>query len=210
MGVVNVTPDSFSDGGAFDDAAQAVDHGRRLAAEGAVILDISDMTKPKCVGAIDTSPPIPWPTHTCVPVPFALAGRRWMLVADEDVLPLDPKLTSEMPAFMWMMDITDETRPMPVGSFQVEGVDGKANTWMTGCHQPIEDIKDTEVPFAWFAQGLRFVDIANPHAPREVASYIPDVAAGADRVCSNDVFRDHRGLVYVIDRIRGFHIVERV
>jgi hypothetical protein len=29
-------------------------------------------------------------------------------------------------------------------------------------------------------------------------------------VCSNDVFRDHRGLVYVIDRIRGFHIVERI
>ena len=121
---------------------------------GAVILDISDMTKPKCVGAIDTSPPIPWPTHSCVPIPFPIAGRRWMLVADEDVLPLDPKLTSEMPAFMWMMDITDETRPMPVGSFQVDGVDGKANTWMTGCHQPIEDIKDTEVPFAWFAQGF--------------------------------------------------------
>jgi hypothetical protein len=31
MGVVNVTPDSFSDGGQFDDAAQAVAHGRRLA-----------------------------------------------------------------------------------------------------------------------------------------------------------------------------------
>src|SRR4051794_13501229 len=40
MGVVNVTPDSFSDGGAFDDAEQAVDHGRRLAAEGAGILDV--------------------------------------------------------------------------------------------------------------------------------------------------------------------------
>ena len=47
MGVVNVTPDSFSDGGAFDDAAQAVDHGRRLAAEGAVILDIGgESTRP--------------------------------------------------------------------------------------------------------------------------------------------------------------------
>jgi len=47
MGVVNVTPDSFSDGGAFDDAAQAVDHGRRLAAEGAAILDIGgESTRP--------------------------------------------------------------------------------------------------------------------------------------------------------------------
>ena len=101
-------------------------------------------------------------------------------------------------------------RPTPVGSFQVDGVNGKRNLWMTGCHQPVEDITGPEVPFAWFAQGLRFVDISNPHAPREVASYMPDVAPGADRVCSNDVFRDHRGLVYVLDRIRGFHIVERI
>src|SRR3954452_10644889 len=47
MGVVNVTPDSFSDGGAFDDAEQAVDHGRRLAAEGAAILDVGgESTRP--------------------------------------------------------------------------------------------------------------------------------------------------------------------
>ena len=47
MGVVNVTPDSFSDGGAFDDAADAVAHGRRLAAEGAAILDVGgESTRP--------------------------------------------------------------------------------------------------------------------------------------------------------------------
>jgi dihydropteroate synthase len=47
MGVVNVTPDSFSDGGAFDTAADAVTHGRRLAAEGAAILDIGgESTRP--------------------------------------------------------------------------------------------------------------------------------------------------------------------
>src|SRR3954467_5457283 len=47
MGVVNVTPDSFSDGGAFDDAQQAVAHGRRLAAEGAAILDVGgESTRP--------------------------------------------------------------------------------------------------------------------------------------------------------------------
>jgi dihydropteroate synthase len=47
MGVINVTPDSFSDGGQFDDAAQAVAHGRRLAAEGAAILDVGgESTRP--------------------------------------------------------------------------------------------------------------------------------------------------------------------
>jgi dihydropteroate synthase len=47
MGVVNVTPDSFSDGGAFEDAHAAVAHGRRLAGEGARILDVGgESTRP--------------------------------------------------------------------------------------------------------------------------------------------------------------------
>src|SRR5471032_2738652 len=47
MGVVNVTPDSFSDGGRFLDARAAVTHGQDLAAEGADILDIGgESTRP--------------------------------------------------------------------------------------------------------------------------------------------------------------------
>src|ERR1700724_2304212 len=47
MGVVNVTPDSFSDGGLFLDAGAAVQHGLELAAEGASILDIGgESTRP--------------------------------------------------------------------------------------------------------------------------------------------------------------------
>ena len=47
MGVVNVTPDSFSDGGSFLDAGEAVAHGRRLRAEGADLLDIGgESTRP--------------------------------------------------------------------------------------------------------------------------------------------------------------------
>jgi dihydropteroate synthase len=47
MGVVNVTPDSFSDGGAFLDADAAVRHALRLAADGADILDVGgESTRP--------------------------------------------------------------------------------------------------------------------------------------------------------------------
>jgi dihydropteroate synthase len=47
MGVVNVTPDSFSDGGLYLDAAAAVAHGRELESEGAAILDIGgESTRP--------------------------------------------------------------------------------------------------------------------------------------------------------------------
>ncbi|MDR7192986.1 dihydropteroate synthase [Luteimonas terrae] len=47
MGIVNVTPDSFSDGGAHDDADAAIAHGLRLAEAGADVLDIGgESTRP--------------------------------------------------------------------------------------------------------------------------------------------------------------------
>jgi dihydropteroate synthase len=47
MGILNVTPDSFSDGGQFVDPAVAIAHARRMAAEGADILDIgAESTRP--------------------------------------------------------------------------------------------------------------------------------------------------------------------
>ena len=51
MGVVNVTPDSFSDGGRYLDPAAAVVHGLALVAEGADLLDVGgESTRP---GATD-------------------------------------------------------------------------------------------------------------------------------------------------------------
>lgn len=53
MGIVNVTPDSFSDGGAHFDVEAAIAHGLRLAEEGADILDVGgESTRP---GAQDVS-----------------------------------------------------------------------------------------------------------------------------------------------------------
>jgi dihydropteroate synthase len=47
MGVVNVTPDSFSDGGRYLDAGAAVRHGEQLVGDGAAILDIGgESTRP--------------------------------------------------------------------------------------------------------------------------------------------------------------------
>src|SRR5262245_52981771 len=54
MGVLNVTPDSFSDGGDFADAARAIDHGRAMLAAGADIVDVGgESTRP---GAHPVSP----------------------------------------------------------------------------------------------------------------------------------------------------------
>lgn len=169
------------------------------------MLDISDMSKPKLISGMDWSPPFPWPTHTCLPIPFECGGRKIMLVADEDVA----KKYRSGPAFLWVVDITDEEHPMPFSSYQIEGLDGSPTPNMTGCHQPVEDVRGSEIPCAWFANGLRVIDIADPFNIKEVASYVPDPAPGVERPSSNDVFQDDRGLIYLMDRARGFHILER-
>ncbi len=71
MGIVNVTPDSFSDGGEFLDPSTAVEHGHRLAAEGADILDVGgESTRPgaPAVGAERE-------LERVMPVVAALAGE---------------------------------------------------------------------------------------------------------------------------------------
>ncbi len=54
MGIVNVTPDSFSDGGRWADASLAIAHARRLVAEGADLIDVGgESTRPGAV-PVDT------------------------------------------------------------------------------------------------------------------------------------------------------------
>ena len=172
---------------------------------GFVILDIDDMSKPKLVSGLDWSPPFACPTHTALPIPFDIRGRRYLVVSDEDVF----REEQDEAAFMWVVDVTNEQVPVPVSSYQVEGIAGNRTPKNTGCHQPCEKVLGTEIPFAWFAQGLRVIDIKNPQAPKEVAWYMPDPAPGQARVSSNDITVDDRGLFYLIDRVRGLSIVER-
>ncbi len=77
MGVLNITPDSFSDGGRYFDAAKAVDHGLALAAEGADVLDVGgESTRP---GSL----PVPEAEETrrVVPVIKALRARTAALIS---------------------------------------------------------------------------------------------------------------------------------
>jgi hypothetical protein len=173
---------------------------------GGAILDISDMAHPRLISRIDTSASFPHPTHTLLTVPEPIKGRRVMVVADEDV----DKRWPSAPAFLWIYDITNEAAPVPISTFQVDGIDtdGAAQPPMTGCHQPSERFNGTIVPCAWFAQGLRLLDISDPFAPKEVGSYVPDPPAGAKRPSSNDVTLDDRGLLYLVDRQGGVDILE--
>ena len=71
MGVVNVTPDSFSDGGRFVEPSAAIAQAEALAAEGASVIDIGgESTRP---GATPVSPEAEW--GRVAPVLAGLAGR---------------------------------------------------------------------------------------------------------------------------------------
>lgn len=87
MGIVNVTPDSFSDGGAHDSTDAAITHGRRLLAEGADILDIGgESTRP---GAV----PVPVEVEQARVIPVIRA-----LAADGAVISIDTRHGSVMRA----------------------------------------------------------------------------------------------------------------
>ena len=78
MGIVNVTPDSFSDGGAHFDTAAAIAHGERLIAEGAHMLDVGgESTRP---GAAEVS--LDEERRRVLPVIAALAARGYCVSVD--------------------------------------------------------------------------------------------------------------------------------
>ena len=71
MGVLNVTPDSFSDGGRYRDVAAAVEHGLAMAEQGAAIIDVGgESTRP---GAADV--PLQEELDRVLPVIERLAAR---------------------------------------------------------------------------------------------------------------------------------------
>ncbi|MGZ5416532.1 MAG: dihydropteroate synthase [Nocardioides sp.] len=78
MGVVNVTPDSFSDGGRYLDPGLAVEHGRLLAAQGADLVDVGgESTRP---GA--ARPPVEEELARVVPVVRGLAAAGVLVSVD--------------------------------------------------------------------------------------------------------------------------------
>ncbi len=78
MGVLNVTPDSFSDGGRWFDTDRAVEHGRRLVSEGADLVDVGgESTRP---GAV--RPTLQQELDRVVPVVSALAARGVTISVD--------------------------------------------------------------------------------------------------------------------------------
>jgi dihydropteroate synthase len=82
MGVVNITPDSFSDGGRFLEPAAAIDHAKRLADEGADILDLGgESTRPGAAPVSEQEElrrvlPVLEPLAASLDIPISVDTRR--------------------------------------------------------------------------------------------------------------------------------------
>lgn len=106
MGVVNVTPDSFSDGGHFLDRDQAITHAERLLDEGADILDIGgESTRP---GArVDVGTPKPSEVKKNPAANLKLAAGVPPVSAEEElkrVLPVIAELKKKHPTVVLSVD----------------------------------------------------------------------------------------------------------
>jgi len=77
MGILNVTPDSFSDGGRYDDPERAAEHGLRLAEDGADIVDVGgESTRPGAAAV-----PVEEELRRVIPVVARLAGRTQAVIS---------------------------------------------------------------------------------------------------------------------------------
>src|SRR6185295_6258929 len=182
---------------------------------GVAVIDVADIRKPRTLGSYNYHPPYPEPSHTFMPVPERINGRRIALAIDEE----DHAHSADEMArrrgrphgCLWVFDVSDLKNIQPLSIFEVSELDSpwsRAAPGRFGAHQFQEHMDGTLVYCAWFAGGLRIVDVADPAAPQEVGHFIPEPAAGKVAPQSNDVDVDERGLIYLGDRYAGFDILE--
>ncbi|MGY8999421.1 MAG: LVIVD repeat-containing protein [Rhodospirillales bacterium] len=173
------------------------------------VIDVTDITKPITVAEHNYHPMVREPTHTILPVPQLINGRRIAVVIDEEHA-REPG-NGQAPANLWTFDVTDFDNIHGLGSFHVSEMDcpwSRTSGARFGAHQFQDHLENSIVCCTWFAGGLRVVDVANPARPKEVGCFMPEPRAGYNAPQSNDVDVDDRGLMYLLDRDKGFDILE--
>jgi hypothetical protein len=179
------------------------------------VVDVSDLARPKSAGNYNYHPLFPEPTHTVLPLPGRIEGRRIAVAIDEEDQALstgeEEARRGRAHACLLTFDVSDLAAIKPLGQFQVSELDSpfsRTRGARFGAHQFCERVTGTVVHAVWFGGGLRIIDVADPLSPREIGYFIPEPVAGRPAPQSNDVALDGRGLIYVIDRHVGFDILE--
>jgi len=172
---------------------------------GAVILDISDKSKPKEVTRFKYSPPMNGMTHTVMP----LLKRGLLVIADES----NKDDAADWPKMTWIVNAEDETNLVPISTLPLPDptVFGKRGGRF-GSHNihenypgPLSWRSDQIVLGAFFNAGVRAYDISNPFQPQEIAYFVPGAPKMSPKgaIQINDVYVDDRGIVFAADRFSG-------
>ncbi len=169
------------------------------------VLDVSDIRQPRTLGAYNYHPAIPEPTHTVMPFENLIGGRRIAAAIDEE----HTHIPGRLHAFLWIFDVTDLADMQPLSIFTVsELATPYASEGRFGAHQYREKLDGTLIYATWFSGGLRIVDVKNPMLPEEVGFFIPEPLGNNRSPQSNDVTLGDDGIIYLIDRNRGLHVLE--
>jgi hypothetical protein len=173
---------------------------------GVAVIDCSDLSDMKLLGHVNWSPPFVGSTHTACPI----GDRPYLVVTDE----ARARQNYRDSQFMWVLDIRDETRPVPISTWFPDRDKYFDRGGRFGAHNILETIA-SEGPWAnivfitYFNAGLRAVDVSDPLRPVEVGAYVPETKAERRPIQSNDIGTDGEGRLYLIDRWgAGMHILE--
>ncbi|MEZ5813713.1 MAG: dihydropteroate synthase [Alphaproteobacteria bacterium] len=113
MGVVNVTPDSFSDGGKFLNVDRAIEHGLKLVREGAVILDVGGESTRPGAQAVDINEEL----ERIVPVIEGLKGAAsWISVDTRNAKTMEAALKAGASALNDISGLSYDSQSLAVAS----------------------------------------------------------------------------------------------
>ncbi len=151
--------------------------------------------------------------------------RDMLMIVDEAIL----NECNEARQMVWFADLTVETRPMVVSNYTVSEKSGDfcSRGGRFGAHSSNESMAPVFYKkvalISFFNAGVRAIDVRDPYAPREIASFVPAITTNTDKRCvtvegkercriaiqTNNVETDERGYIYIVDRANtGMHILE--
>ena len=195
-----------------------------------VILDISDISKPKLIGQLTISPPFGGiPAHDVLPIP----GKNMLFVHGEATgggdTPDDQPACARPITTAAMVDIKDPAKPYlvsilptpvpPEGAPYTDFCDkgGRFGPHNTNLEYHLPDVEKQAdlIYLTYFNAGLRIYDIKNPRLPKEIGWFIPPTPTKRygplpyDKLVSQteDVLVDTRGNIYITDKNWGIFVL---
>lgn len=177
---------------------------------GIAIIDVSDIGVPRTLSRFEYDPPCPEPTHTFLKVAHSIGGKR-IAVSTEEERSHRGADTGKPHAPLRTWDVSDPTQPKLLHTYYLpeSATPYPADKVRFGTHQLRERVDaDNLIYVTWFAGGLRIFDIGDPANPMERGYFIPKPGNGVAAPLTNDVVKDHRGLLWVTDKERGLDVIE--